>query len=115
MVCSRCYVSFEDGSGCVLDAPDCTRPRLQRAIRIDGRIVPPRSQAAGGDFVSAVRIDSEQKDWRVGTVPNVERSANVSYCMGLLIGAGSSIGIKKGYSFLMINSRHIRRGFCCKE
>jgi hypothetical protein len=85
MVCSRRSVSFEDGSGCVLDAPDCTR--LQRALRIPGLILQVGKQAAGGDFVSAVRIDSEQKDWRGGTVPNDEPKANVSYCMGLAIGA----------------------------
>src|SRR5262249_2984103 len=106
IICIRRYVSFEDGSGCVLDAPDCTWPRLQRALSIPGRIVKAGKQAAGGDFVSAVRIDSEQKDFRGGTVANVEPSANVSYCMGLAIGAGSSIGIK-GYSAVMINCRAI--------
>ena len=62
---------------------------LQRALKIPGLILQVGKQAAGGDFVSAVRIDSEQKDWRGGTVPNDESKANVSYCMGLAIGAGS--------------------------
>jgi hypothetical protein len=115
IACSRRYVSFEDGSGCVLDAPGCTR--LQRAQTIRVQIAVVGRHAAGGDFVSAARIDSEQKDWRGGTVPNAELGADVSYRMGLAIGAGSSIGIN-GYSFVMINYRAIRwqvhRHFCCK-
>jgi hypothetical protein len=37
IVCSRRYVCFEDGSGCVLDAPGCTR--LQRAKTIPYELI----------------------------------------------------------------------------